>query len=407
MARLVTPLTATKIQNAKPKVKDYKLSDGQGLYLLIKPSGGKLWRFKYRFEGKEKVMALGKYPEVSLVESRQLRATLREQIANGLDPIQIKKEEASLQKIQQVKEAYSFKKISLDYLDKRNELSEAYIVRLRASLKNDAYDYIGNTTISDITPKDIIDIIKRVEERGAVEGAHRLFTQLNKIFKYAVSNQVCERNPCSEIDKKEILKAPKKRNYPTITDPKEIKNLLQAIDGYGGAYTTRMALLLAPHVFVRPYNLRFAEWSEIDFDAKLWRIPAHKMKTKVEHLVPLTDQTLAIFNEVYQHTADAKYIFHSLRSKTSQMSDAALNNALRRMGYSQDELVVHGFRAMFSTIAHEVSSFKHEVIETQLAHSVGTKVSQAYNRALYLDERKELMKWWSNYLSDLQKNKSF
>ncbi len=401
MAKLVTPLTATKIQSAKAKSKEYKLSDGQGLYLLIKPTGGKLWRFKYRFNNKEKYIALGKHPDLSLAEARNLRTALREQIANGLDPIEIKKDQTSREATSNEKQIYSFQKVATDYLNKRDELAETYMVKLQGSFKNDVFPFMGAKPVTDITPRDIIDIIKRVENRGVIEGAHRLYTQLNKVFKYAVSHQICERNPCSEIDKKEILKAPKKRNYPTITDPKEIKNLLESIDKYSGAYTTRMALLLAPHVFVRPSNIRFAEWSEIDFEAKMWKIPAHKMKTKMEHLVPLTETTLGIFKEMYAYSANAKYIFHSLRSTTTPMSDATMNNALRRIGYSQDELVVHGFRAMFSTISHEVSGFKHEVIETQLAHSVGSKVSQAYNRALYLEERKELMRWWSNYLINL------
>jgi len=403
MARLVTPLSATKIYNAKTKSKEYKLSDGQGLYLLVKPTGGKLWRFKYRFNNKEKVIALGKYPDVSLSTARAKRSALREQVAAGLDPVTIKKEHAIKDAILNEKQIHNFQKVASAYLEKRAELAETYLVKLQGYFKNDVYPFMGQKPVAEITPKEIIEIIKRVEKRGAVESAHRLYTQLNKVFKYAVSNQLCDRNPCSEMDKKEILKAPVKKKYATIINPNEIKNLLMAIDNYSGAYTTRMALMLAPHVFVRPSNIRFAQWSEIDLENKIWRIPAQKMKTKVEHLVPLTDTTLSIFNEMYNYSRNAKYIFQSLRSSSTPMSDATMNNALRRMGYSKDELVVHGFRAMFSTIAHEKSDFKHEVIEAQLAHSVGSKVSQSYNRAIYLDERKKLMIWWSEFLADIQK----
>jgi integrase len=400
MARKVLPLSATEIKKAVPAEKDYKLFDGGGLFLLIKPSGGKLWRLKYRIKGKERVLAIGIYPQVSLANARALREELKEKIAKGIDPAARRQEKKKAAKAKVLKVTNTFENVAKAYFAKRNELNEAYKLRLERSFSNDVFPFLGNTPIETIKPKDIIEIVKRVEKRGAVESAHRLFTQISKVYKYAVSNQVVERNPCSEMDKSEILQSHTRKHYPTITDPQEIRLLLNAIDEYSGDYTTRMALTLAPHVFVRPFNLRHAQWDEIDLEAKLWRIPAEKMKTKREHVVPLTDITLDIFKEMKRFSGNADYIFHSLRSKMSPMSDATLNNALRRMGYAKDELVTHGFRAMFSTIAHEKSSFKHEVIETQLAHSVGSEVSRAYNRALYLDERKALMQWWSEWLSN-------
>jgi integrase len=357
---------------------------------------------KYRFEGKEKVLSLGKYPEVSLADVRKKREDIKAKVASGIDTAANKKAKKKELASEILKNKNTFEHVSTAYLEKRNELNEAYKIRLERSFKNDVFKFIGNDPIEDIKPKQIIDIVKRVEERGAVESAHRLFTQISKVFKYAVSNQIVERNPCSEMDKGEILKSHTRKNYPTITDPKEIKLLLKAIDEFTGHYTTKMALKLAPYVFVRPFNLRHAEWNEIDLDARLWRIPAEKMKTKKEQIVPLTDTTVSIFQEMKVFSGNAKYIFHSLRSVVSPMSDATLNNALRRMGYSKDEMVTHSFRAMFSTIAHEKSDFKHEVIETQLAHTVGTDVSRAYNRALYLAERKELMYWWSDYLDGVK-----
>lgn len=402
MARMTKPLTATEIKTIKSREKDFKLFDGGGLYLLVKRTGGKLWRLKYRFEGKEKVLTLGKYPEVSLADVRKKREDIKAKVASGIDIAANNKAKKIAVASELKKNKNTFEIIATRYLEKRNELNEAYKVRLERSFKNDVFKFIGNYAIEEIKPKQIIDIVKRVEERGAVESAHRLFTQISKVFKYAVSNQIVERNPCSEMDKNEILKTHIRKNYPTITDPKEIKLLLSAIDEFTGHYTTKMALKLAPYVFVRPFNLRHAEWNEIDLEARLWRIPADKMKTKKEHIIPLTDTTVSIFKEMKDFSKDAKYIFHSLRSTISPMSDATLNNALRRMGYSKEEMVTHSFRAMFSTIAHEKSNFKHEVIETQLAHTVGTDVSRAYNRALYLDERKELMQWWSEYLDDVK-----
>lgn len=403
MARVTTALSATEIKNAKAREKNYKLFDGRGLFLLVNKTGSKLWKLKYIFEGKEKLLALGAYPNLSLADARMQRDLYKEQVLRGIDPSAERKAKKEIFKEDIQKKINTVENIADAYFEKRNELNYAYKVRLERSFKNDVFPFIGKLSIKDVTAKDIIGIVKHVESRGAIESSHRLFTQISKLFKYAVSNQLADRNPCNDMDKNEILKAHVKKHYPTITNPKEIKDLLNAIAEYSGDYTTKMALKLAPHVFVRPHNLRFAEWSEIDFENKLWKIKAEKMKTKREHIIPLTDATLEIFKEMHKYSSDAKYIFHSLRSKTQAMSDATLNNALRRLGYSKDELVVHGFRAMFSTIAHEKSSFSHEVIETQLAHSVGSEVSRAYNRALYLHEREDLMHWWSDYLLSLEK----
>ena len=395
-------LTATEIKALKPKEKDYKVFDGQGLFLLVAKTGGKRWRLKYRYDNKEKVLALGIYPALTLADARKKAMTYREQIANGIDPAQERKDKKIQHKAKEKISVNTFEKMATDYLTQRNELNEAYKTRLESAFSNDVYPFIGNKPVTEIIPKDIIDIVKLVESRGAIESAHRLFTQISRVFKYAVSNQWAERNPCNDMDKNMILQSPTKRNYPTITDPKEIHYLLTAINEYTGDYTTKMALKLLPYVFVRPFNIRHAQWDEIDFKDRVWRIPASKMKTKKDHIIPLTDTTLSILKEMYAFSSEAKYIFHSLRSKTSTMSDATLVNALRRMGYSKEKIVPHGFRAMFSTIAHEKSPYSHEVIESQLAHSVGSSVSQAYNRAMYLDERKELMQWWSDYLDEVQ-----
>ena len=395
------PLTDKECKALEPKAKDYKVFDSGGLFMLVAKSGGKRWRLKYRFDGKERILALGVYPEITLAKARKLRGDYKEQIANGINPAEQRKQNKRDLKMEEQREYNTFKIVALQYFAKRNELNEAYRERLKNSFKNDVYPYIGNIPIDDVEPIQIIDIVKRVERRGATESAHRLFTQLSKVFKYGVSNLLAKRNICNDMDKKEILKSHTAKNYPTITNPKEIGILLNVIDDYTGDYLVKMALTIAPYVFLRPNNLRFAQWSEIDFEARLWRIPAEKMKTKREHLIPLTDRTIEILKEVQLYSGEATYIFHSMRSTTAQMSDATLNNALRRMGYSKDEIVTHGFRAMFSTIAHEEGK-PHDVIETQLAHSVGNAVSQAYNRAKYLDERKELMQWWSDYLDNLK-----
>jgi len=400
------PLTPLKVSKARYEGKQKKLFDGDGLFLLVTKSS-KLWRMKYYFDGKENTYSLGKYDgeHNNIDHARAERKRLKGLIANGINPNEARKEAKEQKQAEELRTQNTYEKIAKAYLEKRHELNEAYLIRLQRAFENDVIPFIGKKPIDEVTPKEIIEIVKRVQQRGAIESAHRLFTQISKVFKYAVSNQLCTRNPCADMDKNEVLKSFTRKNYPTITDPKQIGVLLNLIEEYSGDYTTRMALKIAPLVFLRPFNLRHAEWSEIDFEDCLWRIPAEKMKTKKEHIVPLSEQMLAIFQEMQTFSGDAKYIFHSLRSKFSPMSDATLNGALRRMGYSKDELVVHGFRAMFSTIAHEKSGFKHEVIETQLAHSVGNSVSQAYNRAMYLDERKELMQWWSDYLDGIKDGK--
>lgn len=397
------PLTATEVKALKADTKDRKYFDGGGLFLLVTSKSGKRWRLKYMFDGKERVLALGTYPDLSLQDARKEREKYRAQIANGRNPAEERKLKRESKKTKEQIDINTFKKVADDYLIQRNELNEAYRTRLENAFNNDVYPFVRNTPITDISAKDIIEIVKRVEKRGAIESAHRLFTQIGRVFKYAVSNQMAERNPCNDMDKNMILKSAVKSNYPTITDAKEIGTLLNMIEDYTGGYTTKMALKLLPYVFVRPFNIRHAQWDEIDFVDRTWKIPGSKMKTKKELIIPLTDTTLSILKEMQLFSGDAKYIFHSLRSTSSPMSDATLTGALRRMGYSKEDIVPHGFRAMFSTITHEKSPYSHEVIETQLAHSVGSSTSQAYNRALYLDERKELMQWWSDYLDLVKK----
>ncbi len=396
-------LTDKEVRTAQPRERDYKLFDGQGLFLLVAKTGGKRWRLKYRVNRKEKVLALGTYPTLSLKEARNMANGYRLEIAKGIDPAQERKAKKEALKHQEKVQRHTFKIVANAYMKQRSDLNSSYKTKLENAFKNDAYPFIGDKPITEIMPKDIIEAVKHVQERGAVESAHRLFTQIGRVFKYAVSNQIADRNPCNDMDKTMILESPPKRNYPTITEPKAIAALLNSIDDYTGDYTTKMALRLLPHVFVRPFNLRYMEWDEVDLKDRLWRIPKEKMKTKKDHIVPLTDTTVSILEDIQRLTGNGIYVFPGLRSKTAPMSDGTLNGALRRMGYTKEEIVPHGFRAMFSTIAHEKSDLSHEVIEAQLAHSVGSSVSQAYNRAIYLEERKKLMKWWSDYLDGLKK----
>jgi len=404
MARTIQALTATQIKQAKPKEKDYKLSDGGGLYLLVTKRNTKLWRIKYMFEGKEKLLSLGPYPEVTLSKARELREKYKTDIANGINPNEAKKEKKILQQEKELKAKNTFENIALERLEKQKDtFSEAHYKRTINAFKNDCFEYIGDKNIDEVTAKDIIKILQIMNNRGVNDSARKLFYSISKTFKWAVANGKAERNPAADILLEEILGKKTKQHYPTITDNTGIKNLLTSIKEYQGETSTKYALLMLAYTFVRPSNVRLALWQEIDLNAKQWVIPAKKMKTKDEFIVPLSDTLIKLLKNIQLYSGESPYLFPSTKSKTTPLSDGALLGAIRRMGYTKEEFTPHGFRAMFSTIAHEKSPFKYDVIETQLAHSVGNSVSQAYNRAKYLDERVELMQWWSDYLDEVQK----
>lgn len=405
MARTVKPLTATEVKNAKPKEKIYRLFDGGGLYLEVQPAGGKWWRLKYRFNGKESRISLGTYPTTSLADARQKRDVIKGDMAKGIDPTAQKKQQ--IQDLQA--EGYTFKEVAEKRLDAQyGKLSETHIERTRKGFKMDVYDAIGDMPIELIMPADVIRILNTMRDRNAAESARKVFYAINKTFKWAVSSvddngkAYIATNPCRDIDVGEILGAKSQAHYPIITDNKGLKALMKSIDEYSGHYSTKMALKILAYTFVRPYNIRHAEWSEIDFDEKKWYIPGSKMKTKRDHIVPLADTVVELLRDIHLKTSDSNLIFPSSRGKNTPMSDAALVNALRRMGYEKTEIVAHSFRGIFSTITHEKSGFPSQVIEIQLAHSVGNSVSRAYNRAEYLDDRIKLMQWWANYLDQLK-----
>lgn len=404
MARKAIPLTDTEISKAKPREKEYKLFDGGGMYLSISPKGGKWWRLKYLFEKKEHRISLGTYPSTPLKEARKKRDELKEKIALGINPSEEKQEKKLSLKIEREKQINTFEKIALERLEKQKDtISESHYKRTLNALKNDCFQYIGHKPIDEVTAKDIISLLQVMNDRGVNESARKLFYSISKTFKWAVANGKAERNPAGDILLEEILGKAVKQHYPTITDDKGIKNLLISIKEYQGETSTRNALLMLSYTFVRPVNIRLALWSEIDFKSKQWVIPAKKMKTKDEFIIPLSPTLIKLLEEVRLYSGDSPYLFPSTKSKTTPLSDGAFIGAIRRMGYTKEEFTPHGFRAMFSTIAHEKSPFKYDVIETQLAHSVGNSVSQAYNRAKYLDERVELMQWWSDYLDEVQK----
>ena len=406
MPRVITPLNDKQIKALKQKEKAYTKADGNGLQLLIKPNGSKLWEFLYKSPTllKRRKTSFGTYPDTNLKTARSKRTEYITKIRNGIDPLEEKQAIKQAKEDIQVKAKNTFKRIALERLDLiKEDISESHYKRMVRGFKNDVFPFIGDTPINDIIAQDIILILKTMMKRNVRNSTQKVHQSISKTFKWAVANDKAERNPANDIDLIEIVGKSKEQHYPTITDNQGIKNLLLSIKEYQGELSTKYALLMLSYTFVRPSNVRLALWSEIDLNAKQWVIPAKKMKTRDEFIIPLSDTLIALLEEVKQYAGDSPYLFPSTKSKTTPLSDGALLGAIRRMGYSKEEFTPHGFRAMFSTIAHEKSPFKYDVIETQLAHSVGNSVSQAYNRAKYLDERVELMQWWSDYLDEVQK----
>ena len=391
-------LTDAKARNAKPGPKQVKLFDGDGLFLLVTPAGGKCWRFKYRFGGKEKLLAFGTYPEVSLSEARKRREEAREQVAKGIDPGAVRK---ALKAANAESAANSFEVVAREWIGKfKSVWAEANTETVTRQLENNAFPWIGQRPIAEITAPELLAVLRRMESRGVLESAHRVRTSCGQIFRYAIATGRADRDIAADL--RGALASPKKKHLAAITDPTKVADLLRSIDGYEGSLIVKSALRLAPLVFVRPGELRKAEWSEIDLDAAEWNIPAEKMKMKQPHLVPLSQQAVDILRELHPLTGGGRYVFHCTRSVTRPMSDMALSAAIRRLGYEQGEMTPHGFRAMARTILDEVLQFRPDFIEHQLAHAVRDPNGRAYNRTAHLAERRKMMQRWADYLEGLK-----
>ena len=391
------PLTNIQCKEASPKEKDYKLSDGKGLYLLVTKKGSKYWRLKFRFARKEKVLALGVYPEVTLKEARNKTYLARKQLEDGIDPAATKRAK-KLSLLQAA--ANSFEVIAWEWFEKeKDSWSPAHVKKQKYLLEKNLLPYLGKLPITDITPLVLLDCLRKAESRGALETARRLRQVAGQIFRYAVVTGRAERDPTADL--RGALKPPKVRHFPAITDPKRLGELLRAIDGFEGTPTVAIALKLAPLLFVRPGELRKMEWAEIDFEAKEWNIPATKMKMNQPHLVPLSDQAIELLKEIEPITGRWQYVFPSERSRRKPMSDNTLNAALRRLGYPKEEVTAHGFRATARTLLDEALGYQPHLIEHQLAHEVKDTLGRAYNRTKHLTLRKEMMQHWANYLISL------
>lgn len=398
-------LTDIKIKNTKPGIKPdgtettkpYRISDERGLYLEVSPSGGKYWRFKYRINGKEKRLSFGVYPDVSLKVARERRDNARKHVAEGVDPSDLRKAE----KIAQAG-LESFELVAREWHSKHKiNWSNSHASRTLTRLEKDVFPWLGNKNISEIKPPELLQVLRRVESRGALETAHRIHQVCGQVFRYAVATGRAERD--SAADLKGALPPAKPKHLSSIVEPKRIGELLRAIDTYSGAFTTICALKLAPLVFVRPGELRKAEWSEFDLNNAEWRIPANKMKMKTPHIVPLSTQAISILKELEPLTGAGGYLFPSVRSKSRPMSENTVNGALRRLGYTKEDMTGHGFRSMASTLLNE-QGWNRDAIERQLAHSERDGIRAAYNYAEYLPERKNMMQAWADYLDGLAKD---
>jgi len=391
-------LTDIKVKSAKPKEKQYKLTDGQGLYLLVTPQGGKLWRFKYYFNNKEKVRAFGTYPEITLADAREKRDAARKQVANDIDPGEVYKAQ---KKATLAVTENSFEVVAREWHEKfKQRWTKVHADTTIRRIELNVFPWLGERPIGEIRAPELLAVLRRIEARGAQETAHRVKTICGQIFRYAVATGRAERDPAADL--KGALPPAPKTHLAALTDPKEVAELLRIMDGYEGSFVTRCALRLAPLVFVRPGELRQAQWSEINLETAEWNIPAERMKMKQAHLVPLSRQAVEILRELKPLTGHGRYLFPSVRSSARPMSNNAILGALRRMGYSKDEMTGHGFRAMARTILDEVLQVRPEFIEHQLAHAVRDPNGRAYNRTAHLEERKKMMQTWSAYLDGLK-----
>lgn len=390
-------LTDVQIRNAKPANKQYKLAAGKGLYLVVSAKGGKWWRVRYRFAGKQKELSVGTYPDVSLKLAASRRDDIRQKLENGIDP----SKERKLQKIT-AKHANerTFEVIARDWIDKFGaDWTDKYRKLTTSRLEQNAFPWIGDSDIDSITAPELLILLRKVEARGALETAHRVRKLSSCVFRYAIANGLAQRDPAADLIG--ALPPTKTKHLASITDPKKVGALLRAIDGYDGQFITKCALKLSALVMLRPVNIRSARWEEIDLDAAQWKIPMGSMKMRRTHIVPLSSQAMDILKEVKELTGRGEFVFPSIRTKQRPMSENTLTAALRRLGYSGEEMTAHGFRSMASTMLHE-QGYNSDWVERQLAHVDGNSVRASYNYAQYLTERKKMMQDWADYLDALR-----
>jgi len=393
-------LTDTEIRKTKPQDKPFKMADGKGLYLLVKPGGGRLWRFDYRFDGKRKTLALGTYPETTLAKAREKLEEARRKLADGIDPGEARK---AARQAQEDSVKNSFEAVALEYFNVRGkDWGERYRQRLETDMRRDIFPWLGDKPIRDITAPELLKSLNRIVERGAEETARRARETCGSIFRYGMATGRTDTDPAQAL--KGALPTANPKHHAAITEPKAVGELLRALEGYIGSPIVRAALKLAPLVFLRPGELAQAEWAEFDLDAGEWRIPGERMKMNGKHIVPLSRQAVEILRDLQPLTGHQPYVFPHSRNKGQSMSRESVRAALVRMGYGPDSgnpMTAHGFRGMASTLLHE-QGWPSDVIERQLAHAERNKIKAAYNHAEHLPERRRMMQAWADYLDGLK-----
>jgi integrase len=394
------PLTDNTIRSAKSREKNWKLSDEKGLYLLITPKGSKRWHFKFRFAGKEKKLSLGLYPDLSLKEARRLRDEARNELALGIDPARRKQEEKAAVRLSAEN---SFEAIAEEFIEKREKdgLADATLSKNRWLLDL-LRPSIGKLPIADITPREVLQALKKVESAGKRETANRMRSFASRVFRYAVATARAEADPAHAL--RGALAAPVVKHFAAITDSARLGELLRAIDGYSGEPATMIALKLTPHVFQRPGEVRKMRWAELDLEKSIWTIPASRMKQRqADHAVPLSNQSVELLRSMQSLSSHSEYVFPSARTKLRPMSENAINGALRRLGYSGSEMTAHGFRTSASSLLNESGKWNPDAIERALSHADKNAVRGTYNRSPYWKERVKMAQWWSDYLDTLRK----
>ncbi len=391
-------LTDIFLRNVKPQNTDKKYFDGEGLYLLVKNNGSRLWRIKFRYNGKEKTLALGAYPDVSLAQARTSLREAKNELAKGIDPAEVKQEQI---RAEQVKDENQFKKIALEWYNKsQNDWTEKHRKTIIQRLEKNIFPFFVERDINSITAKELLEALRRIEARGAGETAHRVRGICEQIYKYAISTGQTEKNIAFNL--RGTLQKTQEKHLAYITDPKELGELLHRIEeNTSNGIIIKTALQIMPYVFVRANELCRAEWQEIDFDKSLWTIPAERMKMRRKHTVPLSRQVISLLNELYFHTGNGKYVFHSPRGASRPITEEGLLAGLRSLGYEKGTMTIHGFRHTASTLLHELK-YNSDYIEKQLAHEENKTVKATYNHAEYLEERIKLMQEWADYLDSLK-----
>jgi integrase len=389
-------LTDLTVRNIKPAAKPFKRTDEKGLYLYVMPSGGKLWRMQYYFEGKQKVLALGKYNDVSIKEARERRDEARKLLANGADPGAVKRVQKAAK---HERAANSFEVVAREWFEKwKTYKAESHSSKVIARLEKDVFPWMGGRPVADITAPMVLEVLRRIEGRGVIDTAHRAKESISQVMRYAISTGRAERDPCPDL--RGALQTFRGGHFASLTTPVEVGELLRSIDAFKGTYTVRAALRLAPLVFVRPGELRAAKWSDIDLEKAEWRY--FVTKTRIKHLIPLSRQAVAILRDLQPLTGGGEHVFPG-RDPKKFISNSTLNAALTRMGYNtKTEITGHGFRALARTLIAEELGFQPEIIEHQLGHRVLDTLGTAYNRTKYLDQRRIMMQTWSDYLDKLK-----